>query len=73
MKYFVVVMGVIFLAVIIFYEFILGFLGPAYRDHPDGFEIVSILLIKNLFLGSCTTYQSGMLTEKQFWGLYINI
>ena len=74
MKYFVVVMGVIFLAVIIFYEFIIGFLGPAYRDHPDGFEIVSILLIANLFLG--VLYNLSIwykLTEKTIFGAYISI
>ena len=74
MKYFVIVMGVIFLSVIIFYEFIIGFLGSAYRDHPDGFEIVSILLIANLFLG--VLYNLSIwykLSEKTIFGAYISI
>ena len=74
MKYFTIVMAFIFLGVIIFYDFILGFLGPAYRDHPDGFKIVSILLLANLFLGILFNLSVWYkLTEKTIYGAYISI
>ncbi len=74
MKYFTVFMGIIFLAVIIFYNFIIGFLGSAYRDHPNGFEVVSILLLANLFLGVLFNLSIWYkLTEKTIFGAYISI
>lgn len=74
MKYFTIFMSLIFLAVIIFYDFIIGFLGPAYRDHPDGFQVVSILLLANLFLGILFNLSIWYkLTEKTLYGAYISI
>ena len=74
MKYFVVFMGIIFLGVIIFYDVIIGFLGPEYRNHPDGFEVVSILLLANLFLGILFNLSIWYkLTEKTIYGAYISI
>ena len=74
MKYFTVFMGMIFLGAIIFYDFIIGFLGPAYRDHPNGFEVVSLLLLANLFLGILFNLSIWYkLTEKTAFGAYISI
>ena len=74
MKYFTVFMGMVFLGVIIFYNFIIGFLGSAYRDHPNGFEVVSILLLANLFLGVLFNLSIWYkLTEKTIFGAYISI
>ncbi len=74
MKYFTIFMAMIFLTVIIFYDFIIGFLGPAYRNHPDGFEIVSILLLANLFLGILFNLSIWYkLTEKTVFGAYLSI
>jgi O-antigen/teichoic acid export membrane protein len=74
MKYFTVFMGMIFLGAIIFYNFIIGFLGSAYRDHPNGFEVVSILLLANLFLGILFNLSIWYkLTEKTVFGAYISI
>ena len=50
MKYFVIIMTIIFLLATIFYEFLISFLGSAYHDER-GFVVVSILLLANLFLG----------------------
>ncbi|MEO2084053.1 MAG: oligosaccharide flippase family protein, partial [Marinoscillum sp.] len=50
MKYFTIIMAVIFLGVTIFYEFLKGFLGSEYHDER-GFLVISILLLANLFLG----------------------
>ena len=50
MKYFVIIMMLIFLAATIFYDFLIAFLGSAYHDER-GFLVVSILLLANLFLG----------------------
>ena len=74
MKYFIVFMGIIFLGVIIFYDVIIGFLGPEYRDHPNGLEVVSILLLANLFLGILFNLSIWYkLTEKTIYGAYISI
>jgi len=74
MKYFTVFMGIVFLGVIIFYDVIIGFLGPEYRNHPNGFEVVSILLLANLFLGVLFNLSIWYkLTEKTVFGAYISI
>jgi O-antigen/teichoic acid export membrane protein len=74
MKYFTIIMGFIFLGVIIFYDFIIGFLGPAYRNHPQGFQVVSILLLANLFLGILFNLSIWYkLTEKTIFGAYLSI
>ena len=74
MKYFTVFMGIVFLGVIVFYDVIIGFLGPEYRNHPDGFEVVSILLLANLFLGVLFNLSIWYkLTEKTVFGAYISI
>ena len=73
MKYFIIVMAVIFLTVIVFYDFVMGFLGPAYHD-KRGFLVVSILLLANLFLG--VFYNLSIwykLIEKTIFGAYISI
>ena len=50
MKYFTIVMMVVFLTVIVFYDFVISFLGPQYHDER-GFIVVSVFLLANLFLG----------------------
>jgi O-antigen/teichoic acid export membrane protein len=73
MKYFTIVMIVIFLGAIIFYDFIIGFLGPAYHDER-GFLVVSILLLANLFLGIFFNLSIWYkLTEKTIFGAYLAI
>jgi len=68
MKYFIVVMSVIFLTVTIFYDFFQMFLGPEYHDQR-GFTVVSILLLANFFLG--VYYNLAIwykLTDKTIYG-----
>ena len=73
MKYFTIIMAVIFLAVTIFYEFIQGFLGSQYHDER-GFLVVSILLLANLFLGIYYNLSIWYkLTEKTKYGAYLSI
>ncbi|MAJ89928.1 MAG: polysaccharide biosynthesis protein [Flavobacteriales bacterium] len=73
MKYFIIVMIVIFLTVIIFYDFAISFLGQAYHDER-GFLVVSLLLLANLFLG--VFYNLSIwykLIEKTIYGAYLAI
>ncbi len=73
MKYFTIVMMVIFLSVIIFYDFAIKFLGPAYHDER-GFVVVSILLLSNLFLGIFFNLSIWYkLTGKTIFGAYLAI
>jgi O-antigen/teichoic acid export membrane protein len=73
MKYFTIIMIVIFLAVTIFYDFVIGFLGPSYHDER-GFLVVSILLLANLFLGVFFNLSIWYkLTEKTMFGAYLAI
>ena len=73
MKYFTIIMIVIFLAVTIFYDFVIGFLGEAYHDER-GFLVVSILLLANLFLGIFYNLSIWYkLTEKTEYGAYLSI
>jgi O-antigen/teichoic acid export membrane protein len=73
MKYFTVIMSVIFLGVTIFYETIKGFLGSEYHDER-GFLVVSILLLANLFLGIYYNLSIWYkLTEKTKYGAYLSI
>jgi len=73
MKYFTLFMIVIFLGVTIFYDFAIAFLGEQYRD-PIGFQVVSILLLANLFLGIFFNLSIWYkLTEKTIFGAYLSI
>ena len=73
MKYFTIVTIVIFLAVTIFYDFVIDFLGTAYHDER-GFLTVSILLLANLFLGIFFNLSIWYkLTEKTIFGAYLAI
>ena len=73
MKYFTIVTIVIFLAVTIFYDFVIDFLGPEYHDER-GFLTVSILLLANLFLGIFFNLSIWYkLTEKTIFGAYFAI
>jgi len=73
MKYFTIIMAVIFLGVTIFYDIIKGFLGSEYHDER-GFLVVSILLLANLFLGIYYNLSIWYkLTEKTKYGAYLSI
>lgn len=73
MKYFIIVMIVIFLTVVVFYDFVIGFLGTAYHDER-GFLVVSILLLANLFLGIFYNLSIWYkLIEKTVFGAYLSI
>lgn len=73
MKYFTVFMTLIFLTVIIFYDFVIAFLGAEYHD-DRGFIVVSILLLANLFLGIFFNLSIWYkLTEKTKYGAYLAI
>ena len=73
MKYFTIIMAIIFLGVTIFYEFIKGFLDSEYHDER-GFLIVSILLLANLFLGIYYNLSIWYkITEKTKYGAYLAI
>ena len=73
MKYFTILMMVIFLGVVLFYDFAIGFLGPSYHDER-GFLVVSILLLANLFLGVFFNLSIWYkLTEKTMFGAYLAI
>ena len=73
MRYFTIIMIVIFLGVTMFYDFVIGFLGEAYHDER-GFLVVSILLLANLFLGIFYNLSIWYkLTEKTKYGAYLSI
>ena len=73
MKYFAIIMAIIFLCVTIFYDVIKGFLGSEYHDER-GFIVVSILLLANLFLGIYYNLSIWYkLTEKTKYGAYLSI
>ena len=73
MKYFVVVISIIFLLVTTFYDFFINFLGSNYHDER-GFLVVSILLLANFFLGIYYNLSIWFkLTEKTIYGAYIAI
>ena len=73
MKYFTIIMAVIFLGVTIFYDIIKGFLGSEYLDER-GFLVVSILLLANLFLGIYYNLSIWYkLTEKTKYGAYLSL
>ena len=73
MNYFSVFMMTIFLVVTIFYDFIIGFLGPNFHDER-GFAVVSILLMANVFLGIFFNLSIWYkLTEKTIFGAYLSI
>ena len=73
MKYFVIVISVIFLIVTTFYDFFINFLGSNYHDQR-GFLVVSILLLANFFLGIYYNLSIWFkLTEKTLYGAYIAI
>ena len=66
MKYFVIVISVIFLIVTTFYDFFINFLGSNYHDQR-GVLVVSILLLANFFLGIYYNLSIWFkLTEKHF-------
>ncbi len=73
MKYFVIVISIIFLVVTSFYNFFINFLGSSYHDER-GFLVVSILLLANFFLGIYYNLSIWFkLTEKTIYGAYIAI
>tara|TARA_B110000003_G_scaffold274855_1_gene315900 strand:+ start:3100 stop:4512 length:1413 start_codon:yes stop_codon:yes gene_type:complete len=73
MKYFTIVMAIIFLGVTIFYDIIKGILGSEYHDER-GFLVVSILLLANLFLGIYYNLSIWYkLTEKTKYGAYLSV
>lgn len=73
MKYFTIIMSIIFLFVTIFYEIIKGFLGNGYHDER-GFLVVSILLLANLFLGIYYNLSIWYkLTGKTKYGAYLAV
>jgi O-antigen/teichoic acid export membrane protein len=73
MKYFTIIMAIIFLGVTIFYDVLKGFLGSEYHDER-GFLVVSILLLANLFLGIYYNLSIWYkLTEKTKYGAYLSI
>jgi len=73
MKYFTIIMAVIFLGVTIFYDVVKGFLGSEYHDER-GFLVVSILLLANLFLGIYYNLSIWYkLTEKTKYGAYLSL
>ena len=73
MHYFIIVMIFIFLAVTIFYDFIILFLGSSYHDER-GFLVVSILLLANLFLGVFFNLSIWYkLIDKTIFGAYLSI
>lgn len=71
MKYFTILMMVVFLTVIVFYDFVISFLGTEYHDER-GFTVVSILLLANLFLGIFFNLSIWYkLTGKTIFGAYL--
>ncbi len=73
MKYFVIMMIIIFLAGTIFYDVLISFLGPAYHDQR-GFLVVSVLLLANLFLGIFFNLSVWYkLTDKTLYAAYLSV
>ena len=73
MKYFIITMIIIFLIAIIYYDYLISFLGSAYHDER-GFFVVSILLLANLFLGIFFNLSIWYkLTEQTRYGAYLAI
>lgn len=73
MKYFTVCMIIIFLGVIIFYDYIILFLGSEYHDER-GFLVVSLLMLANLFLGMFFNLSIWYkLIDKTIFGAYLAI
>ena len=73
MKYFVIIMTVLFLISVVFYDNIISFLGEKYHD-PRGFKIVSVLLLANLFLGIFFNLSIWYkLTGKTIYGAYLSL
>ena len=70
MKYFIIVMSIIFLAAIVYYDILIKFLGSNYHD-DRGFLVVSILLLANLFLGVYFNLSIWYkLSEKTIYGAF---
>ena len=73
MKYFVIIMSVIFLSATIYYDVIIKFLGPNFHD-SRGFLVVSLLLLANLFLGIYFNLSIWYkLTEQTIYGAYFAV
>ena len=73
MKYFVIMMMIIFLAGTIFYDVLISFLGPAFHDER-GFLVVSVLLLANLFLGIFFNLSVWYkLTDKTLYAAYLSV
>jgi len=71
MKFFVIVLSIIFLLVTTFYDFFINLLGSDYHD-DRGFMVVSILLLANFFLGIYYNLSIWYkLTEKTLYGAYL--
>lgn len=74
MKYFVLIMAIIFLFVTTYYNFVVQFLGEEFRGDERGFKIVSILLLANFFLGIYYNLSIWFkLSEKTKYGAFISI
>ena len=74
MKYFTIITAVIFLIVTLYYDFIKGFLGKMFNEHPDGFSVVVILLLANLLLGIYYNLSIWYkLTGKTIYGAYLSV
>jgi len=73
MNYFTACMIIIFLGVIIFYDYIILFLGSEYHDER-GFLVVSLLMLANLFLGIFFNLSIWYkLIDKTIFGAYLAI
>ena len=73
MNYFTICMTIIFLVVIIFYDYIILFLGSEYHDER-GFLVVSLLMLANLFLGIFFNLSIWYkLIDKTIYGAYLAI
>ena len=72
MKYFSIVTAFIFLAVMIYYDLVIQFIGADFHD-SRGEIIVPILLLANLFLGLYYNLSVWYkLTEKTKYGAYMS-
>ena len=73
MKYFSIVTAFIFLAVMIYYDLVIQFIGADFHD-SRGEIIVPILLLANLFLGLYYNLSDWYkLTEKTKYGAYMSL
>jgi O-antigen/teichoic acid export membrane protein len=73
MKYFTIITAIIFLAVTVYYDIVIEFIGKDYHDER-GAIIVPILLLANLFLGIYYNLAVWFkLTEKTKYGAYLSI